>query len=251
LISAIAKVIRDKTLHSHDAVEVKRVGLSEDLKMLQEEGLASRDILEYFWESKETPFFVDLMTRTLLMSRWHFHEEEVYLVPSLLSHSDNENPSGIKAVFDFSSGFLPNGLFQRLICLAVSHSSRTSAKEKPVLFKNFAKIDFGNKGIIYMNVNEHNVTLHISNPEQAFQVYKVITAMLEKIRQDVMGETLTWTVWLEDSNAKESSIPFQEAVKRKLCPWFSEGSAEDFQDENNYVTDGAPGIALESFLSQL
>eukprot|EP00511_Aplanochytrium_stocchinoi_P011954 CAMPEP_0204875770 /NCGR_PEP_ID=MMETSP1348-20121228/46820_1 /ASSEMBLY_ACC=CAM_ASM_000700 /TAXON_ID=215587 /ORGANISM="Aplanochytrium stocchinoi, Strain GSBS06" /LENGTH=757 /DNA_ID=CAMNT_0052032375 /DNA_START=59 /DNA_END=2329 /DNA_ORIENTATION=- len=70
LIDSLTKVIRDDILHRFNEGEFARVGLKEDLKRLFEYGLASRDILEYVWDQEQVDFLLDLMERTLLLSKW-------------------------------------------------------------------------------------------------------------------------------------------------------------------------------------
>lgn len=89
----------------------------------------SIDILEYLWRNSKVEFLIDLMSRTLLISQWKFgdREETMYLVPSLFLkeneklEKDTTTFDGRTCRFDFSEFFLPIGVFQRLMCLCVSH----------------------------------------------------------------------------------------------------------------------------------
>mmetsp|Transcript_29003 Transcript_29003/g.35816 ORF Transcript_29003/g.35816 Transcript_29003/m.35816 type:complete len:325 (-) Transcript_29003:238-1212(-) len=254
LVDALGKVICDGNLHI-DKDQFKHVGLEEDLKATFEKGLASRDFLEYVWkgecELEQVDFFLDLMERTMLLSKWHFSENELYLIPSLLNDSfvETENINGLRCVIDFSNTFLPNGVFQRLLCLCVAHSTRGKDNKRimePCLHKTFAKIEFEPSCIVHLREDEEaqSITIFVGNDKFAGQYLRIVQAILRKVNHDVMGSGLSWDIYLENGVTKE--LVFQsEAQKENLSPWFS---CENIQAS---VIPSGENVDLAGFLERL
>mmetsp|Transcript_29010 Transcript_29010/g.35825 ORF Transcript_29010/g.35825 Transcript_29010/m.35825 type:complete len:336 (-) Transcript_29010:94-1101(-) len=265
LVDALGKVICDGNLHI-DKDQFKHVGLEEDLKATFEKGLASRDFLEYVWkgecELEQVDFFLDLMERTMLLSRWNFSENELYLIPSLLTdHSfvEKENFKGPRCVIDFSNSFLPNGVFQRLLCLCVAHSIRVKANDddapnelvmEPSLHKRCATIEFEPGCITHLLEDEYaqSITISVENDEFAGKCIRVVQAMLRKVNHDVMGSGLHWDIYLENGVTKELMC-FREAQKEKLPPWFSTTESEHLIETS--VISLAENVDLLRFLESL
>mmetsp|Transcript_28998 Transcript_28998/g.35808 ORF Transcript_28998/g.35808 Transcript_28998/m.35808 type:complete len:328 (-) Transcript_28998:35-1018(-) len=257
LVDALGKVICDGNLHI-DKDQFKHVGLEEDLKATFEKGLASRDFLEYVWkgecELEQVDFFLDLMERTMLLSRWNFSENELYLIPSLLTdHSfvEKENFKGPRCVIDFSNSFLPNGVFQRLLCLCVAHCVRHRDKNsethrelvvEPSLYRNYAAIEFEPGFMTHLLEDEEAqcITIFVKNDDFAGKCLMIVQAMLRKVNHDVMGSGLKWDICLEDAVTKEF-LTLSDAEDEKLSPWFS--------CENKHIV--AENIDLVSFLEML
>eukprot|EP00511_Aplanochytrium_stocchinoi_P011561 CAMPEP_0204875164 /NCGR_PEP_ID=MMETSP1348-20121228/45225_1 /ASSEMBLY_ACC=CAM_ASM_000700 /TAXON_ID=215587 /ORGANISM="Aplanochytrium stocchinoi, Strain GSBS06" /LENGTH=584 /DNA_ID=CAMNT_0052031445 /DNA_START=159 /DNA_END=1913 /DNA_ORIENTATION=- len=261
LIDNISNVIRDDSIHMFDITELKKMELLEEVETMFSRAVASRDVLEYVWKEDEIEFFVDLMKRTLLMSDWSFGgEENRFLIPSLLNkvYDIGEIEKGIRCVFDFSDSFLPNGVFERLLCLCVAHSTSPrsayakqgySAKE-PKLYKNFCTIEFGPDNTIRLHVDEDSDTLSccMENLKSAERNLAIISSMIQKLNTDVMGTGLKWTVLLEDpSNGK--LISHEDAFQKRLSPWFQEKNAKEVGTSGK--TQNSQGLDIESFLDQL
>lgn len=146
LMIALCKIIRDDSQHGFDIGAVTDAGLLSDVNTLIESGLASIDLLEFVWKKREVHFLLDLMRTTLLMSDWHFGEERLYLIPSMLKSSTQARRGGhtsllqnkADCLFDFSETFCPYGLFERLICLCVAHSGRMRTTKAPKLTNSLA-----------------------------------------------------------------------------------------------------------------
>jgi len=214
LIDALAKVIRDGGLHRFDATEIEKRGLTDDLKMTFESGVTTRDFLEYVWGKEHWAFFLDLMERTMLLSEWKFKHEQVFLIPSVLHQDYQGEKNGLRCIFDFSRSFLPNGVFQRMICLLVAHSSRSYQKsgemailERPKLFKNFASVDFepGFRIKVYEDTKLQHFYLLVDDNSltKSNRSLIVIQSMLRKINSDIMGNGLSWEIFLEDCTTGE------------------------------------------------
>jgi len=244
LIDALSKVIRDGSIHI-DFQEFKTVGLEEDARSTFETALASRDFLEHVWKGEQIEFFIDLMKRTMLLSEWN---REFYLIPSLLRDTYMIPETGIaghRCVYDFSSGFLPNGVFQRLLCLCVELSSRNGGNTNLKLYENFASIEL-EKGLpvhLLENKVAQTISLYVEDDSSAGRVLTVIQSMLLKVNHDVMGAGLTWETCVENVTSKEL-VSLSDAQQQKLSPWFN----SDIQSETEKYTQK---VDLDTFLESL
>mmetsp|Transcript_15871 Transcript_15871/g.20336 ORF Transcript_15871/g.20336 Transcript_15871/m.20336 type:complete len:822 (+) Transcript_15871:462-2927(+) len=263
LIVVLSKVICDGNLHI-DKDQFKHVGLEEDLKATFEKGLASRDFLEYVWkgecELEQVDFFLDLMQRTMLLSKWIFSKNELYLIPSLLEDYlvEKETIKGRRCVIDFSNNFLPIGVFQRLLCLCVAHSVRGNENEsdhnelimEPSLHKNYATIEFepGFKVHLLQDEEAQTITIFVRNDEFAGKCLRIVQAMLRKVNHDVMGSGLNWEIYLDDVVADELRS-LREAQEENASPWFS--CRENKHNVKTSVTPAAENIDLAGFLDSL
>jgi len=220
LIGALSKVICDGSIHIN-IDQFKEVGLEDDARVTYEKGLASRDFLDFVWKNDQVEFFIDLMKRTMLLSEW---DRESYLIPSLLRDTyviPETNIVGLRCVFDFSASFLPNGVFQRLVCLCVELSSRNFGNTHSKLYENFAAIVLQQGMVRLLETKEtQTVTLYVEDDSAAGNLLTIIQSMLQKVNSDVMGAGLTWETYVENSNTNEL-IRLSEAQPRKLSPWFN------------------------------
>jgi len=228
LIDCLSKVIRDGKLHQFDMLEIEKAGLRADVDNLFERAVVSLDLLHFLWEKEEVDYLLDLMKRTLLLSDWSSGSsgnggaEKSFLVPSLLSNvkfeSGKISPMSGKYmfVFDFASQWLPIGVFERLICLAVAHSNNTSPSRAPVLSNNVCTIWFGQEWI-ELTRDEEGISCVLDKPDIAATTLSMLNSMLTKIHHDVMNGRLAWEVKIKTS---KGFISWDEAKKRVLRPWF-------------------------------
>jgi len=252
LIDSLTKVIRDDILHRFNEGEFARVGLKEDLKRLFEYGLASRDILEYVWDQEQVDFLLDLMERTLLLSKWKFKEELLYLIPSLIKGNFEGSLVGIRCVFDFSQSFLPFGVFQRLICLLVGRISIHKDKDKayrprePQIYKHFASVEFQPRNVLQISedVNERQISVYIKNTDLAASCFEIVQSMLQKLNFDVMGTGLRWETLLENPASGEL-FSYESAKQQSVIPWFRNS------DIGTIKPISASNVSLEQFLDQI
>ena len=231
LIDSISKVIRDDALHQYDKEEVAKKGLTGDLEKLFKRGLASIDLLEYLWEKDEVDFLLDLMKHTLLISEWDFGSSEpLFLVPCMVQ-SANEMPFqktySRSCKIDFSDSYLPSGVFQRLVCLCVSESNGQIGAREPILFKTSARVWFGQTDSFYLFLEEDCIRLTVSNrsARSSKRFMTVLLAMMNKIKVEVMGTGLEWSVLLEKD--RDEFIQYDEAKRLSLRPWFKEPAANE------------------------
>lgn len=228
LVDQISKVIRDNEIHraKYPLQEIDRAGLTEDLEVMFRQGLASRDILEFFWSEDQRGFLIDLMRRLLLLSRWHFvSKEEIYLVPSLLKASSKRTSlKGTTCELRFR--FLPNGVFERLICLAVEYSSQIYAQgnAQPELFHDLCTLHLEEDNTVTFMRGNKIITVEVEREVHASQTLQVLLAMMKKLREDIMGSRFSWQVFVSSPN---TMVSLADAKKQSLAPWFSTEMKED------------------------
>ena len=243
LIDQISKVIRDNSIHAskYPMEQITQAGLSEDLTTMFKTGLASRDILEFFWKESQSEFLIDLMRKLLLLSRWHFDStEEIYLVPSLLKPSPATSTiSGITCELRFT--FLPNGVFERLMCLAVDYSSEFggNAAKQPLLYYDVCTVTLGTGNVVSFKRETKEIRILVHKEEFAAKTLQVVLAMMKKLKDDIMGRRFLWKVFLQSN---KQMTPLQEAKKRSTKPWFAAT-----QEKQGRATTGNINQFLDSF----
>ena len=230
IVQEMAKVIRDSSIHTFDIKQIKSLKLGPDLEELFKFGLASVDLLEYFWGSSSLNFMLDLMRSLALASDWKFGGKEIkYFIPSMVQESKQTlpKPSGLRAVFDFSKFYLPNGVFERIVCGFVEHSGRVKGVAEPVLEKEACSLWFTKDGLIQLRKADESFELYVSNPDVASLALQFLIARLALIKHEVM-ENLVWDVLLEIDG---ELLPYEKVRSNNPEPWFA-------QNEPVKITDG-------------
>mmetsp|Transcript_18045 Transcript_18045/g.23043 ORF Transcript_18045/g.23043 Transcript_18045/m.23043 type:complete len:480 (+) Transcript_18045:389-1828(+) len=210
LLKGISKVIREYSVHGLDVQDITAKGLDDDVACLVKSALASRDILEYFW-GERTQFFIDFMKETMLLSEWTYGREKRYLVPSLLKENDLVTAGGdsdLVCKFDF--GFLPIGVFERLVCLCVELSSRATSPKQPMLSKSSALI-WLEEDEFYMHQEGDSIFVKVHEDKKI--CVSIIFSLLKKLKREVMGQDFTWEAHIT-SKSKNSNNNLDEELFR-------------------------------------
>lgn len=263
LITAIGKVVRDLTLHKFNVTDLTTRKLETEVDLMFTKGLISYDLLEYLWgKEEEIAFLVEFMEKTMLLNTWKwkmdvatFREQELFLVPSLIIADEPEiekakdelaMKENYRAVFSFSETFLPEGIYERLICLVVSEASRNEASQPPELQKDICKVHLGKENSFYLYREGDSIVCAVLHGGSAAYDLVLVDKMLLKIKNDLSLERFAWKVSLEDpSGGEKGFIEFKEAKKKNLNPWF------DSKEENQRLFQGLTanvGLNLDSFL---
>lgn len=249
LIDEISKVIRDKDLHSFDEETLRLKGLYSDLKTYVNRGIATHDLLQHFFGKKQTDYLIDLMHHLLLLSNYSFKggsDESRYIIPSMIVDSPESaeeellavESGGLKAAAEAEIVFrlLPNGMFQRLVCLLVAYSS-TSGAHEPVLASNYAKLKLAddNEFTLRCSAVEQSISMIFMNKEKASQGVMIIVRTLQKVKEDFGGDGFEWAVFAKVSRGgKEIFEPFDKAVSAGMPPWA--GKAEEGKFALNFAS---------------
>lgn len=245
IVSSMSAVIRDKNLHAYDTAALQNKGLRADMDRLFQSGLVSRDLLEFLWHNTNVDFLIDLMKKTLLLSEWYVNNELAYIVPSLIDNAPNEQPQkeGASLVLDFTSNFLPRGVFQRLVCLCISVSDMQKTKNLPlpVIHESSARIQLAGEGVIFLEETSGCIVISMiergngATPESYPRLFR---AMLNKIRNEVFSSRLTWETYYREQG-RDAKVSEAKAKQLKLAPWF----------ENPLNVNQRPSVELAAYLN--
>lgn len=281
LISRISQIIRDQDLHAVDVDKLRSVELFTDYQFTRKTGIISRDLVNFLWDNDpETEFLLELMNHSMLLSSWVEIEpteagtmiatkNKQYLVPSLL-HGDysyesfSNSATMSRCIIDFSETFLPEGVFERVLCLLLdagfrskaetvskgfvelwraSSLSRTDGEWSRMILVNESASGVGND-CLSMFVEEQDTTL-------AKEALDLLPHMLNKINTEVMRSQLSWRFWFQGRDehrhvvSTTQPVSYESARRQKLVPWFSTsqlGAADTPQ------TLFANSLSLENFL---
>ena len=240
--------------------EFAHVGLKEDVERMMNDGILSRDLLEYMWPRGQVDFLLDLMRHTMLCSSYRFavgeSNDTFYLVPSLLPKAyqhPNEmsqfNENAYTFIADFSRTFLPIGVFERLLCMCVTYSGSIMAQMsmeeqeaigEPVLFKDSGTFWFGVTTKLSLRSNDSEIIVSIvtsktvktnrtnaaKSGNEVRKYFSVVSTMLEKISFEIMNRRLSWETLFVPVAQAETRISYKVAKKSKLWPWFTDSSVE-------------------------
>lgn len=192
----------------------------------------------------------------MLLSEWKFGQEKMYLIPSLSTRRFNGKRNGLRCVFEFSSSFLPNGTFQRLVCLSVAHSASFKNGKKmkePDLYQDFARIEFEPELSLSLFEDKELqcILVFIEDHTKAFRTFTIVDSMLRKLNADIMSTgLLSWVTLLENPESGHL-LRFDHARATQLSPWFdsirdaeSESPDSDHSDSSNTQKN----VDLDSFL---
>ena len=238
LVIEMSKVIGYYTIHRYAEADFERVGLKPELKDLLQRAIVSRDLLNHLWGTKHTEFLLDLTRSLLLMSSWHFENRtETYLVPNLISHKQTVNFDMGRATnsFRFAFGYLPFGVFERLVCVIVDYSSKQDNVPAPLLSKDVCVTWLGpdypvqirkepeTQSIVY-TIQSHNDGVHC---------LEFVSLATRKIKNDLKWDAFHWEVFIQNG---AEYVAIEEAKKLELAPWFSQGKREPAANVNAFLS---------------
>eukprot|EP00511_Aplanochytrium_stocchinoi_P010334 CAMPEP_0204865848 /NCGR_PEP_ID=MMETSP1348-20121228/13985_1 /ASSEMBLY_ACC=CAM_ASM_000700 /TAXON_ID=215587 /ORGANISM="Aplanochytrium stocchinoi, Strain GSBS06" /LENGTH=897 /DNA_ID=CAMNT_0052017413 /DNA_START=111 /DNA_END=2804 /DNA_ORIENTATION=+ len=239
LIDQITKVIRDPVVHKFDNFdsEITEREMASDVQNLTNNGIASRDLLEYLWRKQNVPFLLEIMRETLLLSDWNFENvsKNMYLVPSLNRDVDNIGLSevgickanGRKCLLDFSETFLPVGVFQRLVTLFVAFSGNIGNSPEPSLGYRDCKIWLGRKGFVRLCNIPSKIFMIVEEENIASNSLSVLLSMLRRLNEGLLKTKLKWKISLEVDG---SYVPYSVAKQGNVKPWFEFSDKSDVDD---------------------
>lgn len=232
MVNAMTKVIRDFDLHglgdnqgwslNDDALE----SMSSDIDSLQKRGIITKRLLNKLWENEAVEnqaFLISLMKRMSLMCSWKGDfgmemgslTQERFLIPSLYDagvlSTFPENFGDLQLTWEatfelnFQESFLPSGLFARLIALIVEHAHDVYANSRvPWLSRLKAVVSFG-EADFFLEQNPKLNTIRVDVFERRFarEVLELLPSMIEKLRDEVLGVGLKWSINLMVSSKNE------------------------------------------------
>ena len=230
LADSISKVIRDKDLHPFNAEKLHQSGLTEDAGTLLQQALVSRDLLEFLWEPSTVGFLLDLMRSLLLLSDWTFSTSaKAFLVPSMIKTSPPEKVYSNGEVVEFAFEFLPQGVFERVVCLCVEYSAGFEDTTQPKLFKDVCHVDLSRGVNIVLSCSREEGVIHAFSQQTAAgrlpRMLSILRTMMAKVRDEVMGgERFRYSLRL---SSEEGMVGYDEAKEFQMEPWFQASETEE------------------------
>ena len=235
LVAMVGNVIRDREEHPFETKAVEEAGLLDDLQTFLETAIASRDLLSVLWGNEKVEYLLDLFRNLLLIGDWVFGDGTGFLVPSLLPAkvvlSRVEPPA---AILRFP--FLPNGVFERIVCLLTATSGKDSQAREPELFSQECIIWFGPTTKLFIQRGDNKIVLQADPPTKSKKFVQVVTFALDKIHREVFQGSagFAWDVLVAHSGGE---IALNEAVKRKIKPWTDETGRQGLKtDLSEYLS---------------
>ena len=237
LVDALTCLIFDSDVHTTSIWDLRKT-LRPDEKEFLDHGILSRRLREAKWEKAYEPEIQQkllvLMEDMLLVCKWPWHKNKgAYLVPSMLLSERSLNATlerkaiedvrklkGPSCEIDFASTFLPDGLFQRLVCLCATFSEIFSdeAEDPPTVRGRAALIDFGESvtfGMLYeVQLNKIVVTVAEEESQEgaAPKLVKHLNSMLMALKDAFMGRNLEWQLNLNSSARPELFVDYEKIV---------------------------------------
>ena len=215
LIDAIGSVVRDKDIHPFDEAGIDRVGLRSDFTLFQQQAIVSRDLLEFLWKRTEVDFLLDFMKSILLISRWSFGtSEEMYLVPSMVNKSNSLPPIAAPQA-EISFDYLPDGIFERLVCLCVEYSSAMKQHQAPQFVNGSCVLWLGKTTKLALERSDNSI-LTFAEPEVTLEwCLRVLQAFLRRIKETITKGRLKYDVNTM-ANSLQSSVQKQADTEYPL-----------------------------------
>jgi len=247
LIDCIGKVIRDPNIHGYNDERINKLGYTRDVDALVQRALVSQDLLEYLWRKDvgQVDFLIDLMQRTMLLSKWNFKSSEnrdrMFLVPSMIEYVEPIEKNQVSASCDLKLNFnegLPTGVYERLVCLCVAHSGGTKEPQQPKIGNSSAVIWFG-KNCVQLSKVGQNVECAVESKTELPQILSILTSVLKKVNADVMNGGLKYNTLVD---VEGSWISVTEAKEKNVRPW---------ADSTEIKKEEAASLNLEAFLENL
>jgi len=226
--------------------ELKRVELLQEWQNLTETAVASRNLLDFFWVGNDADLMLEVLQQTMIICKWGFPKaggeaqendvnSQLYFVPSALQDvqvvSEEGNGELSRCKLDFSESFLPDGVFERLMCLCVAYSGMVHSTEKnsipsPILGSSQAKIWLGPNLPIFLLANKNSSTISLmadstnTNPGRCLDI---VLSMLKKMNADVMSNNLNW------------KVIFQSTVPETLDKLFNRNEISEVEEFSSWI----------------
>lgn len=133
------------------------IQIREKRRILAEDGILSKELINYTCKKLDLQFpqetLLSIMEKCNLICRWNEQNgKEVYLVPSMFTAKPDGEISGLigqgklaPIYIQFSSGYVPYGLFCRFLALFGQQISPKCPATPPKLFANAARFFLGQK----------------------------------------------------------------------------------------------------------
>eukprot|EP00924_Labyrinthula_sp_SR-Ha-C_P005938 snap_masked-scaffold_14-processed-gene-9.21-mRNA-1 protein AED:1.00 eAED:1.00 QI:0/-1/0/0/-1/1/1/0/988 len=173
LINGITKIIYDEIFHTQPKFNPE---LNVAFRVYTRTGVITDELMTDIWKHKGysarmQSFFKEVMVLTSLMCNYKFDNVDSYLIPrfpDIMGVKGKTPPSpeysGPYFVIDFSGDYetrknivryLPFGMFEKLVCQFVQHSSHFEDNMEPELKNHVARLSLGTDVVFEMQIAEN------------------------------------------------------------------------------------------------
>merc|ERR1712232_841743 len=196
------------------AQQLGAAGVYDEYICLYKEGVASKKLLKYLWKGEPFDFILDFMHHNMLSCNL---TDELVLIPSLVPDNDDglREIKGATCFLDFSEFFLPDDVFQRLVCLCAEHARQIDKRSlSPIVRKKAALLSFGFNAF-RLDVEGDVIKIAVEEDvEDVPKIIKLLVSMFQKLKDDVMSERLKWKLVLQ-SPASGAKLEYSGAKKAR------------------------------------
>eukprot|EP00924_Labyrinthula_sp_SR-Ha-C_P005202 snap_masked-scaffold_1-processed-gene-24.59-mRNA-1 protein AED:0.33 eAED:0.33 QI:0/-1/0/1/-1/1/1/0/1058 len=231
LLDAITELIRDTQLHHHKEEPLIEAGLLEEYNSFKATGVATRDILEFFWSEDHFHFVLDLLHNIMLLSEWNFGADAMYIFPAMIcAPPPPELSTQLTHVceINFQNYSVPDGVFHRLVCLSVEYSresqlewNQSKALEEPSLYTGVSLIPLGHDENFLLRETGSIIRAETNDTVVAYFLAERITQMIQKIDSEMFHKRLEYSVSVSTPNTSPKQfLSFAAAQESSLEPWF-------------------------------
>lgn len=233
LIEGMTLLIYDRRHHTPPAIANN--AYKADLRKFKKKGMLTHDLIWSIWGAKKAysdtrvkSFLKGVMENMLLLCLYKDEEQEdVYRVPSLIhvgASNTEYSYEGPHFLIDFSGEYLtkkeltglvcylPFGLFERLVCLCISHSTKYPESMEPKMRLNYAKLSFGVKMTFELVQEKTAIKVIAKSNTTSFYVrelVRIVFSMIETLKKDFIGKKLSISLLLrseQDVYARYSDL---------------------------------------------
>lgn len=208
LLDKLARVIADDAhVESiYETGELVEAGLEAEFVEMRRKAIATRRLLEFLWNDEEVDYLIAFMRENMLLSTWDFNPRETtYLISGLISDmmepiDTSRFTAGCVCELDFSSTFLPTGVFQRLVAQCAHYSTRPEVRgdwplTTPKVGRDSARMAFGQNNFV-IEVIDNRIRFRIHERATApAMVIKFLVSMFRQQQQSFFSK-LSWDLYL-------------------------------------------------------
>ena len=219
LLDPIAKIVDRATVEKVDFAAIQAAGLRKEFMQLKNKAIVSRDLLHYFWKKKHANFLLDVMLHLFQLSPLALGEhDQLFLVPSMIPSAKDtamRSVHGLRAEFRYA--FLPNGIFERMICLFIDHCSHDDGLEEPVIRRGFCRVHFNNDTVVEFEKHDDSIVLAVFDSRKAQKCLSATLSILRQINEFALKGKLSFALFVEH---EKEMIPARRAKRTRDCVWF-------------------------------
>lgn len=219
LLDPITCIVDRELVEKVDRKAVHAAGLAKEFAQLRESAIVSMDLLHFFWKKQHASFLLDVCLHLLHLSPLaRGGHDHLFLVPKMIPPA-KENIArtmrGLRAEFRYR--FLPDGIFERMICLYIDHCSRDEGLEEPVIKRDFCRVHFNKDTVVEFERHQDTIVLIVFDESKAQMCLSATQSILRQVNELAMNGKLGFSLYVEH---EKEMISVQTAKRNRDCVWY-------------------------------